>query len=146
VGLTKFLARDLVIEILDPGSGGDYVEIKGVESLTHSPSSTEADTTDFEGGGRKSHLIAERGDEWTITGFKLEDVATGEGDPGQLLVEELAEQISAASLGQFRITSPGGNTIEFQASAEVTQPGGGHNDPAAWGAKLSVSGAVTRGS
>lgn len=146
MALTKFLARDLVIEILDPASGGDYTEIKGLETLSHSPSSTKADTTDFEGGGRKSHLVAERGDEWTLSGFKLEDVATGEGDPGQVLVEELGEKISFESLGQFRITSPGGNQIEFQASAEVTKPGGGHNDPAAWGAKLEVSGAITRGS
>jgi hypothetical protein len=140
VALTKFLARDLVIEILDPASGGDYVEIKGMESLTHSPSTTQADTTDFESGGRKEHLVAERGDEWTLAGYKLEDVGTGDYDPGQALVEALGKQISVDSIGTFRITSPGGNTLTFQASAEVTQPGGGHNDPAAWGAKLTVTG------
>lgn len=140
MALTKFLARDLVIEILDTATGGAYTEVKGLESLTHSPSTTEADTTDFESGGRKEHLVAERGDEWTLSGFKLLDVATGDLDPGQQLIEELATKISFESLGTFRITDPGGNSKVFQASAEVTLPGGGHNDPAAWGAKLSVSG------
>lgn len=140
MALTKFLARDLTIEVLDPASGGDYTEIKGLETLSHSPSTTQADTTDFESGGRKEHLVAERGDEWTLSGFKLEDVATGDYDPGQALVEDLGKQISVASIGTFRITSPGGNTLTFEASAEVTLPGGGHNDPAAWGAKLTVTG------
>lgn len=139
MALTKFLARDLVIEISDPADDS-WVEIKGLESLTHSPSTTEADTTDFESGGRKEHLVAERGDEWTLSGYRLLDVGNGDLDPGQQLVDELAAEISVGSIGLFRITDPGGNIRQFNASAEVTLPGGGHNDPAAWGAKLSVSG------
>lgn len=140
MALTKFLARDLTIEIQDPASGGDFVEIKGVESLTHAPSTTLANTTDYASQGRMEVLVAERGDEWTLSGFKLEDVATGDADPGQALVEALAKEISVDSQGTFRITSPGGNTLTFTAVAEVTQPGGGHNDPAAWGSKLTVTG------
>lgn len=140
MALTKFLARDLKFEIEDPASGGDFVEVKGLETLTHSPSTTQADTTDFQSGGRKEHLVAERGDEWTLAGYKLEDVDTGDYDPGQSLVEDLAKQISVDSIGRVRITSPGGNTITCEASAEATLPGGGHNDPAAWGAKITFTG------
>lgn len=139
----KFLARDLLIEVLDPASGGDYVEIKGIESLTHAPSSTLANTTDFDSQGRMESLMAERGDEFTATGFRMEDSDTGARDPGQEIVEALGNEISVASIGQFRITTPGGIVYGFGANVEGTLFGGGHNDPSAWGAKLTVSGAVS---
>lgn len=138
---TKFLARDLLVEVLDPASGGDYVEILGVESLTHSPSSTLANTTDFASQGRMESIMAERGDEITMSGFRMEDVATGDRDPGQAIVEAIGQEISVASIGTFRITSPGGDSVVFGATVEATLFGGGHNDPSAWGAKLTVSGA-----
>jgi hypothetical protein len=143
VGVTKFLARDLLIEVLDPASGGDYVEIKGVEGLTHSPSSTLANTTDFASEGRMESLMAERGDEFTLVGFRMEDTVNGDRDPGQEIVEALGDEISVASVGTFRITTPGGLELNFGANVEVTRLGGGHNDPSAWGAKLTVSGAIT---
>lgn len=137
---TKFLARDITIEI---ESGTTFMAIGGIESLTHSPSSETADTTDFDSGGRAEHFVAQRGDEWTLAGFALEDVDTGAQDPGQQAVEELARAVGpTASLGTFRLTSPGGNTLTFDASAEVTLPGGAHNDSAAWSAKLTVSGEI----
>lgn len=145
MAVTKYLARDLTCEI-NVGYGGygdDWVPVKGVESLTHSPSTSRADTTDFDSEGRGEHLVSERGDSWALSGFALEDVATGDRDPGQAAVETLAKQIGLDSMGQFRMTSPGGNTITFLASAEVTQAGGAHNDPAAWAATLTVSGDVT---
>ncbi len=145
MAVTKFLARDLTIEIATGGSGGGYVPIKGLNTLTHSPSTTDAETTDFDSDGRSEHMKAERGDSWTLAGFTLEDVLTGSRDPGQAAVEALAQEVGLDSLAPFRITSPGGNTIDFSASAEVTLAGGGNNDPAAWQAVIRVSGAVTFG-
>ncbi len=144
MAVTKFLARDLTIEI-NTGSVAVpvWTGIGGLNTLTHSPSSTDAETTDFNSNGRSEHIKAERGESWTLAGFALEDVATGTRDAGQAAVETLANALGLASLGQFRITSPGGNTSTFMASAEVTLAGGGNNDPAAWQAALRVSGAVT---
>lgn len=143
MAVTKFLARDLTIEIASSGSGGSYLPIKGLNSLTHSPTSTDADTTDFESDGVSEHMKAERGESWTLAGFSLEDVLNGDRDPGQLAVEALAQQVGLASLGNFRLTSPGGNVATFAASAEVTKGGGGNNDPASWQAVIRVSGEVS---
>lgn len=144
MAVTKFLARDLDIEI-NTGTIGSptWTAIGGLNSLTHSPSSTDAETTDFDSDGRAEHMKAERGDSWTLAGFTLEDVATGDRDPGQAAVETLGKALGLSSLGQFRISSPGGNTITFMASAEVTLAGGGNNDAAAWQAAITVSGDVT---
>lgn len=143
MAVTKFLARDLDIEI-NTGTIGSpvWTAIGGLNSLTHSPSSTDAETTDFDSDGRAEHMKAERGDAWSLAGYTLEDVSTGDRDAGQAAVETLAQAVGLTSLGQFRITSPGGNTITFLASAEVTLHGGGNNDAAAWAASLTVSGAV----
>lgn len=143
MAVTKFLARDLTIEIAVGGSGGGYTAIKGLNTLTHSPSSTDAETTDFDSDGHSEHMKAERGDSWTLAGFTLEDVLNGDRDPGQAAVEALAGRTGLNSLGQFRITSPGGNKLDFSASAEVTRAGGGNNDPAAWQAVIRVSGALS---
>lgn len=144
MAVTKFLARDLTIEI-NTGSIAVpvWTEIKGLNTLTHSPSSTDAETTDFASNGRAEHMKAERGDSWALAGFKLEDVANGDEDPGQAAVEALGRAVGLTSLGQFRITSPGGNTATFMASAEVTLSGGGNNDAAAWAATIMVSGPIT---
>ncbi len=142
MGVTKFLARDLVFEIATDSSGSDFVEVKGLHSLTHSPSSTDADTSDFESQGHDEHLKAARGDTWTITGFTLEDVVTGDRDPGQAACEALAQLVGPAAMGVYRITSPGGNTITFTASIEVTLAGGATNDAAAWNATVKTSGAM----
>jgi hypothetical protein len=146
MAVTKFLARDLSIYIDgDPASGGgdSWVKINGLNTLTHSPTSSDAETTDFNSAGHSEHMKAERGESWTLAGFTLEDVATGDRDPGQLLVENLAQKMGLTSLESFQIRSPGGNTATFQASAEVTRAGGGNNDPAAWQAVVRVSGEVT---
>lgn len=148
MAVTKFLARDLTIYIAAGSSGsgsggGDFIQVKGLNSLTHSPSSTDADTTDFDDQGHETHLKAARGESWTLAGFRLEDVANGVRDPGQAAVEEIAQAIGLDSLATFKITSPGGNSIVFRATAEVTLPGGGNNDAAAWQATVKVSGKST---
>ena len=139
MAVTKFLARDLTIEVRDAADTA-WLPIGGLNSLTHSPSTARADTTDFDSNGRAEHIVAQRGESWTLAGFALEDVATGDRDAGQLRVEELGRARGLNATGSFRITSPGGNTITFDASAEVTIAGGGHNDAAAWNAALEVSG------
>lgn len=144
MSITKFLARDLTITI-NTGTlvSPIWTPIGGLNSLTHAASSTDAETTDFASRGRAEHIKAERSDTWTLAGFTLENVATGARDPGQLAVELLARTVGLASLGQFRIVSPGGTATRFMASAEVTLAGGANNDPASWQAVLSISGAIT---
>lgn len=152
MAVTKYLARDLAIAI-STGAGTDTIEgteddvwtpILGLNSLTHAPSVTRADTSSFDSNGRDEHLPASRGETWTLAGFALEDVSgganAGDRDPGQAAVEALAKLVGPAGIGWFQITSPGGNKIRFQGSAEVTQSGGGHNDAAAWQAVVQITG------
>jgi hypothetical protein len=143
MAVTKFLARDLTIEVDAAGSGGGFVEIKGLNSITHAPTSTDAETSDFNSGGRSEHLKAERGDSWTCAGFTLEDVVTGDRDPGQARVEAISQLVGPEALTRFRITSPGGNTIIFFGTAEVTLSGGGTNDASQWQAVVRASGSIT---
>lgn len=148
MAITKFLARDLAIAI-HTGAGVDTIlgtsddvktNIGGLNSLTHAPSTSRADTSSFDSNGRDEHLVASRGETWTLAGFTLEDVGDGSRDPGQEAVEALGKLVGPAGLGYFTVTSPGGNTIRFQASVEVTLAGGGHNDAAAWQAVLQING------
>ena len=144
MAVTKFLARDLDIHINTGTIAAPvWTAIGGINTLTHSPSSSDADTTDFDSMGREEHLKASRSDAWSLSGFHLEDVTTGVRDVGQTAVETLGQALGLTSLGQFRVTSPGGNTIKFMASAEVTKHSGGNNDAASWQVALKVSGAVT---
>lgn len=139
MAVTKFLARDLVIEVRDAGDTA-WVAIGGLNSLTHSPATSRADTTGFDSNGREEHIVAQRGETWTLAGFAMEDVGAGTRDAGQERVEDLGKLRGLDAQGSFRVSSPGGNTITFDASAEVTLAGGGHNDAAAWQAVLTVSG------
>jgi hypothetical protein len=148
--VTKFLARDLSIAIYNgaldteplPGDA-DWLDIGGLNTLSHAPALARADTTTFDSNGFDEHLPASRGLTWTLAGYTLEDVETGERDPGQVAVEDLGKLVGPAGLEYFKVTSPGGNVVIFQASAEVTLAGGGHNDAATWQAVVTATGEPT---
>lgn len=143
MAITKVPARDFKLEI-DTGSGSPvWTPIGGLTGLVPAPKTTQADTTDFDSAGQAEHMVLERSLEFTISGHFLEDADTGARDPGQAAVELLAAAIGLASLGSFRLTTPGGQAVTFRASAEVTSGGGSHNDPATWSAKITRSGPAT---
>ena len=97
---TKIPARDFTIEIdtAYPGTPA-WTAIGGLNSLTPSPSTNRADTTDFDSNGVAEHLVMERGLEFTIAGHHLEDALTGDRDPGQAAVETLARAVGLAATG-----------------------------------------------
>lgn len=146
--LVKTPARHFVLEIDENygTSGGEsWLPIKGLTSFGQSPKTTDTDTTDFDDDGDATHQTMERSAEYTASGFYLEDRTTGERDPGQEAIEALGERMGPASVGAFRVTSPGNNRWAFLATAEVTSPGGGgNNDMSAFSFKLSRTGAVTK--
>ncbi|MEA0553759.1 phage tail tube protein [Lysinibacillus irui] len=140
----KVLSRDIIVEI---NTGTDavenFVEIKGLNSVTFSSAKSDADTTTFDEGGWGSHIVANRSRSASIAGFYLVDVETGERDPGQAAVEALNEAIGPASIGDFRMKFPGGEVKRFKASVNLAEVGGGNDDPMPWGAELTISGKVT---
>lgn len=146
--LVKTPARHFVVEI-DEGygtTGGEsWLPIKGMTSFGQSPKTTDTETTDFDDDGEAQHQTMERSAEYSASGFYLEDAATGERDPGQEAIENLGVLMGPASIGSFRVTSPGGNRWAFLATAEVTSPGGGgNNDMSAFSFKLSRTGPVSK--
>lgn len=140
---TKVLARDHTFEI-NTGTVGSptWVEIKGIATYAPASVKNDANTTSYDEDGQQSHLPASRGGTMTLTGFKLEDVDDGSRDPGQEAVEAINEVVGPDGLKQFRVTTPGGTTKTFLASAQVTEGGGGVDDASAWEAVLTRSGAV----
>jgi len=60
-----------------------------------------------------------------LSGFYIEDKTTGDRDPGQELVDELAEKIGEEAIGNFKLTSPGGTVMTFRGSVEPGDIGGG---------------------
>lgn len=146
MGITKIPARDFTLEIdanYGTTGGESWTPIGGLNSLTPSPSTNRADTTDYDAQGVAEHMVMERGSSFSLAGFYLEDAETGERDPGQAAVEAVGRRVGLDSFGRFRLTSPGQNVDTFLGSVEVTSGGGGHNDPAAWSATITVSGAVS---
>lgn len=139
------LMRDFIAEI---NTGTEavpvWVEILGLQDgPAHSPSSKGADVTTYKDNGRSDERIVSRGDKFTLKGERLEDPATGTRDPGQEAVEVAAALMGYDSGKQYRLTSPGGVTLTFVATAEVTMFGGGKEDFAEWSVDLTVCGAIT---
>jgi len=140
MAFVEILARELKVEIMGDNS---WLEIEGVTNINHTPTKTDADTGHFGAAGRARHIVAERGDEFTLTCVYLVDPDTGEIPPGHKALRDLGKKIGYQSLGEFRITGPGGYGIQFRASANVGQPGGGRNDPGTFDVTLTVTGDIT---
>ena len=145
MAVVKVLARDWTLEI----NNGTYASPSwinatcGLNTFTFSNTKNDADTTDFCSEGWMEHIVASRSMELTGEGFYLEDESTGDRNQGQELIETLANQMGNASLGDFRLTSPGGNSRRFYASANIADVGGGNDDPTSWGFTLTISGQIT---
>ena len=137
-GPVKVPANAFLVEV--ETTPGTYTQIKGLNNLEFSPGAERADTTTWDDNGWASHILTQRNLSITLEGFRLEDPATGARDPGQEFVEDLGLQVGVAAVGKFRITTPGGETVEFDATVDVTPMGGGQNDGAAWSAELTITG------
>jgi hypothetical protein len=111
-----------------------------LDSLSFTPDDTKADTTTFECQGAQAHLVAERVMTLRLAGKWLEDLQNGNRDAGQLIIEELGAQIGEASLGQFKLTTPGGKYRTFAGSVKMGDIGGGNNDPTSWNCEITSSG------
>jgi hypothetical protein len=135
---TKVLARGWTFEV--KSDQGIFIAIKGVNSFELSPAANKTETTDFDSNGWVENMVASRGLTLSLEGFYLEDPDTGARDPGQLRVEEIGGLIGPESIGEFRMTSPGGRVKTFFATANVTTPGGGNDDAASWSAEIEVTG------
>lgn len=124
---------------------GEYIEIKGLTERTLKLSSSEADITTNIDTTYSRHLIARRDAELTLKGFRVED-SDGNCDAGQAAVELLAEAVDSASIGQFKLTSPGGVTErEFYGSATMDELGGSIDEGSAWGCTIKQSGDLISG-
>mgnify|MGYP001191700210 CR=1 FL=1 len=147
MAITKVLARHWTVEVQtgEDATTGDpiWTRVNGLTSIGFSSSKNDADTTDFDSEGVQTHLPASRGYELTLEGQMLEDQDTGERDEGQQFLEELSYKIGPDGLGNFRLTSPGGNMREFQGSVNIEGPSGGNDDPTAWNVTVRVSGKPT---
>lgn len=141
MALTKVLARDWICEV--ENEMGVFIPVGGIETFEFGSGKTDADTTDFDSEGWGEHIPAVRTRTVTINGFFLEDKETGARDPGQKIIDELANKVGQEGLGNFRLTSPGGTLYEFKGSVDPAGPGGGHTDATSWGATIAVSGKIT---
>lgn len=120
-----------------------WTAIHGITGITHAPSTNRADTKNFDSAGREEHKVTRRGDTFTIAAQRLEDEGDGSRDAGQEAIETAAKAVGTAAEKQYRLTSPGGNTKTFIATAQVTVFGGNTDDVATWSAELVVTGDIT---
>jgi hypothetical protein len=123
---TKYNARDVIFQLLD-SVGGTYVQINGLNTFTKGTDMKETDLTTFASQGNEESEIMQRGKSMKLQGFRLKDPVTGVLDPGQLLVETLADQVA--------------NYVVWQATAAMGDEGGGDNDKVSWSVTLKRTGA-----
>jgi hypothetical protein len=142
--VTEIPARDFTFE-LNTGTTETptWVEIGGLISWSNAPTTVRANTQTWEDGGRQNAYVSSRGDSFTLTGRRQEDPDTGDRDAGQEAAEAWAKEVGVPSQKPFRITTPGGNTITFNATAEATVGGGGEDDASTWQLQITVSGVIT---
>ena len=144
MAVTKVSAAGFTFAVWDGVSA--YVTILGIEDWDQSNSKTDAETSDIDSQGLEEHIVVRRGKSLTLNGFFLEDEGDGSRDPGQTLVEAVGALTGTTSTENFRITTPGGTTHTFAASADVMGDvaKGGKNDAGRWSVALKISGAVAK--
>lgn len=144
MAIVKVRADDFTLEVNTGTSGSPtWTAIGGVRSFNISQTKNDIDTRDFDSGGWLEHIVGSRGKSFSISGAREEDEGDGSRDPGQAKCEELGDELGAAAIGQFRITSPGGTTYTFDASCDTTPFGGGLDEFATFEVAMTMSGQWT---
>lgn len=146
MAVDEVLMQDVTAEI-NTGTIGVpvWTAIARITDISHAPTKTTVDTKNYDSAGRHEHKVVRRGDSFTITAQRAEDPDDGSRDAGQEAVETAGQAIGDNAEKQYRLTSPGGNTLTFLATAQVTELGGGTDAISTWQAVLEVTGSVTRG-
>jgi hypothetical protein len=141
----QVLMQDVDVDV-NTGTVGSptWTHVGGVTGTSHKPSTNRVDTKNNDSGGREEHMVTRRGDTFTVKAQRLEDPSTGDRDAGQEAIEVSARAVGAAAKLQYRLTSPGGNTLIFLATAQVTEFDGSTDEVANWEAELVVTGDITR--
>jgi len=142
MALVRVLARDWKFEV-EGDTTGTFVEVGGLNTFGLSGTKVDTPTTGFDSEGFAEHLVTERAHSLTLSGYFIEDLDTGDRDPGQAIIDELATKIGAEAIGNFKLTSPGGTVYTFSGSVEPGEKGGGTNDATSWGATITINGRVT---
>jgi hypothetical protein len=142
LAVTKVSARKWTFGVSTDGRG-TWTTINGINKFSFGRSSSRTDTTDFTADGIETGEIMQRGASLKLEGFFLEDLATKARDAGQAAVETFAEVVGPASVGDFRLTSPGGKVYTFSGTVELGDYSGGNNDKTPWSATITRSGALT---
>lgn len=140
-------ARDWIFEASPDPSAGTPVwsQITGLESFTLSNSEGEesTDTTTFSSDGVAESQAMQRGAACSLEG-KVKRDSNGDPDPGQQVVDDLAQLVGEASLGGFRfrhITDT--EWVVWTAWASKGDNAGGLNDKTSWSASFTRSGAAS---
>lgn len=137
----KLNARDLIVEVENPDTPDDWTQVDGINSATINKAENEeiTDTTTYASDGDYEHEVMQRGRALTLAGFYYDDV--GARDPGQLLVETLADRKGTESLGTVRMRYPSWpDWVVWTATFSEGEIGGGNNDKASFNATVRRSG------
>lgn len=140
----KILARGWAFEISDGAPVATFIQIGGLNTWSVSVEKNDADTTDFDSDGWNEHIVASRGRSISFEGLFMIDPVTKIRDAGQAEVEELADKIDYDSIREFRYyhVATGIGRKGF-VSANVSDVGGGNDDPTSWGAEMTFSGVTS---
>lgn len=129
-------------------SGPNGTTISGVRMWGWKEDLTEDDTTTMDDGGYKSSLVLERGVTVAFEGKKQLDMATGDRDAGQGLVEDSWNDFGVNRLLYYRIAwvkdyptdlSELGSVV-FQGSAKPSDMGGETGKTMDWKVEVNVYG------
>lgn len=143
MAMQKLLARDAYKEVeINTGteSTPSWTHIGGINNISPSSSRTNTDDADWDDNGWARHKVAQRSRSLTIEGFYKEDPATGGRDAGQVALIDAGDLVGYDSTSMFRVTTIGGNMLEFDASVNMSWGSGGVNDNASFSAELQVDG------
>jgi predicted secreted protein len=134
----KVLARNYTIEVYD---GIAYVPIKGINTLTISTEKESSDTTTFDSNGMAEHLATQRAKTISAEGYEYYDEA-GVQDAGQAEVENLSDAVGTAAESTLHIVHDNsGREKWLNGTFNLSDIGGGNNDPSSWGFEFERTGA-----
>ncbi|SMP25094.1 hypothetical protein SAMN06265361_10516 [Laceyella tengchongensis] len=120
-----------------------WLKLCGITSFKFGGEDETAETNSFCKQGFKGQMVVQRGWKLEFEANYLEDIATGERDAGQALIDKLAKELDQAAQTRLKMITPSKkHGFYILGAPSISDMGGGTNDIASWNFSWVIDGKI----
>ncbi|SDZ00987.1 phage tail tube protein [Thermoactinomyces sp. DSM 45892] len=120
-----------------------WLKLNGITSFKFGGEDETAETNSFSKQGYKGQMVVQRGWKLEFESNYLEDITTGERDPGQAYIDQLAQELGQEAQSRLKMVAPSRkHGFYILGTPSISDMGGGVTDVMTWNFSWVIDGKI----